>query len=232
MGAVAVSPGRDSPLSLRSWLRDVVSAVAITISPPPFPKNLPLGDGRTVLLIPGFLTGDWSMTRLAAFLRGLGYNVVLPGVVLNLGPTTKSLAKLDALFFEISARGKILVVGQSLGGVFARRLAQRYPERISGIVTLCTPIRFPVITPLEPFVRMVSPLHDKSWVERRDEIARPLSVPVTAIYSEHDGIVDWRQCLDEATSCENIRIDGPHTTMGSLTQAQIAIANALARSVA
>lgn len=229
MEPVAVPPSKQSPLGLRSWLRDVGSAVAITVAPPPFPQNLSRGNGQTVLLVPGFLTGDWSMTRLAAFLRSLGYHVVLPGIVLNLGPTAKSLAKLDALFLRLAANQKIFVIGQSLGGVFARTLARRYPEHTLGVVTLCTPIRFPVVTPLEPFVRALSPLHDPAWVAQRGDVARALDVPVAAIYSERDGIVDWRQCLDNSASCENIRIDGPHTTMGSIEAAQIAIANALAR---
>lgn len=230
---IATAPGPDSPLGMKSWMRDLASAVSVTLSPPAFPeKDLPRGDGRAVLLIPGFLAGDWSMTRLAEFLRGLGYRVVTSGLTINLGPTTTGIAKLDRLFLQLTEREKISIIGQSLGGVFARRLAQQHPERIHGIVTLCTPIRFPVVTPLELLVRAVSPLHDSHWVERREEITRPLNVPVTAIYSEDDGIVDWRQCLDDAQSCENVCIAGSHATMGSIPEAQIAIAEALARHIA
>lgn len=233
MQEIATAPGPDSPLGMKSWMRDLASALSVTLSPPAFPDaELPRGDGRTVLLIPGFLAGDWSMVRLAEFLRGLDYRVAGSGLTINLGPTATGIAKLDKLFFELTEHRKISIVGQSLGGVFARRLAQQHPDRVHGIVTLCTPIKFPVVTPLEPLVRAVSPLHDSYWVERREEIAQPLSVPVTAIYSEDDGIVDWRQCLDEAQSCENVCIAGMHATMGAIPEAQIAIAEALARHTA
>ena len=96
-------------------------------------------------------------------------------------------------------------------------------------MTLCSPIRFPVTTPLQPFAQALAPFHEESWVARRDEIAQPLSVPVTAIYTEEDGIVDWRQCLqDETDMAKNVRVSGAHTTVGSNPEAQTAIAFALA----
>ena len=193
-------------------------------------QPLPRGDGHTVLLIPGFLTGDWSMVRLRDFLADLGYRVETARVLFNPGPTAGMIAQLDAALLRLAKKDKINIVGQSLGGVLARNLAQRHPQCVRHVVTLCSPIRFPVVTPLEPFAQMLAPFHDSKWVSRRHDIAKPLGVPVTAIYSIDDGIVDWRQCLqDEAPGCENIGIRGAHSSAGTNPQAQTAIALALAR---
>jgi len=228
---VAVFPPKGSSLGLQSFSREVAEAAWDSISPPEFAGGaLPRGDGQTVLLIPGFLAGDWTMRRLRAFLAGLGYRVETARVFFNPGPTAGMIAQLDAALLRLAHRGKVNLIGQSLGGVLARSLALRHPQSVRRVVTMCSPIRFPVTTPLEPFAQMLAPFHDAKWVALRHEIAGPLPVPVTAIYSIDDGIVDWRQCVqDEAPGCDNIRVRGAHTVVGSNPQAQAAIAFALAR---
>ncbi|HUJ03278.1 MAG TPA: hypothetical protein VLW75_06550 [Rhizomicrobium sp.] len=228
----AIAPPRDSPLGFRSFAREMARTALWSVKPPPFPAEaLPRGHGRTVLLIPGFLTGDWAMSRLRGFLRSLDYRAEMSGTALNLGPTRGLAERLDAKLATLSARdGAISLIGQSLGGVMARALAHGRPGCVSSVITLCTPVRFPVATPLEPFVRLFAPLHDPAWIARRHSIAEPLPVPLTAIYSETDGIVDWRQCLVEETGDQrNLRVDGVHSVMGSNPEAQRAIAHALAR---
>jgi hypothetical protein len=229
----AVLPGRESPLGFRSWARELASLVSVTITPPPTAsQNLPRGDGHAVLLVPGFLAGDWTMSRLRAFLVGLGYRVERAGIAFNPGPTAAMIARLEAALLRISAEtGPVDLVGQSLGGVFARALARRHSAHVRSVVTLCTPIHFPVTTPLAPFALALSPFHDAEWLAHSSELALPLPVPVTAIYSREDGILDWRQCLqDESPGSRNVRVSGAHSTVGSNPEAQIAVANALGAS--
>jgi pimeloyl-ACP methyl ester carboxylesterase len=204
--------------------------VSVSVHPPPYPvQDLPRGDCDTVLLLPGFLAGDWTMDRLRRFLEALDYRVEQAGIVFNPGPTAATLARIESTLLRLSAeRGPVHLVGQSLGGVFARELARNHPRRVRSVVTLCTPIRFPVTTPLAPFARALAPFHSAEWSARMHEIAKPLVVPTTAIYSQEDGIVDWRQCLqDDAPSSRNVRVSGAHSTMGSNPEAQIAVAMAL-----
>jgi pimeloyl-ACP methyl ester carboxylesterase len=192
---------------------------------------LPRGNGRIVLVLPGFLTGDWATARHRAFLSSLGYCVAGSGLRFNPGPTRQVIADLEVRLLRWSERagGPIALVGASLGGVFARALAQRHPDRVSRIVTLCSPIRFPVATSLAPFVWALEPFHDKDFAGLRGDIVRNPQAPVTAIYSQTDGIVDWRSCLqDEDATHVNVRIDGAHTTMGSNPAAQAVVARALA----
>jgi hypothetical protein len=76
---------------------------------------------------------------------------------------------------------------------------------------------------------MLAPLHDPSARENMQAIAQAPPVPVTAIYSEQDGIVDWRQCLQtESDIHRNVHVRGGHAAMGSNPAAQCAIARALA----
>jgi hypothetical protein len=226
------APAKASPLGFGSWAREMQALAACHAKPPCFPSEaLPRGDGKMVMALPGFLTGDWAMARHRAFLRSRGFNVVSSGISFNAGPTTKIVTELDARLLRWSdrAKGPIALVGASLGGVFARALAIRFPDRVSRIVTLCSPIRFPVTTSLAPFVWALEWRHDPEFKKLAPDVARNPQAPVLAIYSTTDGIVDWQSCLQEENATHtNLRIDGAHTTMGSNPAAQAAVCKALA----
>jgi len=229
----AVLPKRGSHLGFSSWMRDLQALASCTLNPPPYPKAvLPRGDGRVVLTIPGFLAGDWTMLRLRTFLANLGYRIETSGIAFNGGPTPQTIAQLDGVLLRAAeeAGGAVDLLGQSLGGVLARDLAHRHPAAVRRVVTLCSPIRFPISTPLATVAQLFAPFHDPVWAARAATIAQPPPVPVTAIYSEDDGVVDWRQCLqDEAPGYANVPVGGAHSTMGSNPAAQTAVAFALGR---
>jgi pimeloyl-ACP methyl ester carboxylesterase len=228
----AVLPPRGSPLGLGSGLREAGAFWACVLRPPPFPTDVPRGDGHTVLVIPGFLAGDWTTARLRAFLRRTGYRVETANIAFNAGPTPRLLARLDDTLLRLSSDGaRISIVGQSLGGVLARSLAARHTDRVRAVVTLHSPIQFPVITPLQPFAALLTRFQDAGWLADRDHVTRAPGVPVTAIYSEEDGILDWRQCLQvESAQCRNMRVGGAHTTAGSNPDVQRITAMALAQA--
>jgi pimeloyl-ACP methyl ester carboxylesterase len=229
MNDTAILPPKGSPLGLSSGWRETRAFWACVLKPPPFPADIVKGDGHTVLVIPGFLAGDWTTSRMRRFLRLAGYCTETARISFNAGPTPRMLARLDATLLGLSAQRPISIVGQSLGGVLARSLAQRHRERVRCVITLGSPIRFPVATPLQPFASLLARYQDPGWLADLGHVMRAPGVPVTAIYSEDDGIVDWRQCLqDETALCRNVRIEGAHATMGSNPQAQRAMAAALA----
>jgi pimeloyl-ACP methyl ester carboxylesterase len=226
-----IPPPPESGLGLASWVREIMEAARATIGTPHYPDDLPRGQGETVLLIPGFLAGDWTMHPLRDFLRHLEYRVEFAGIALNLGPTRGLLPHLEHAVERLHAEtaAPIVVIGQSLGGAFARVLAQRHPEKIAHVVTLASPIHFPVATPLEAIAKLLAPLHGPDVAALRDEIERPPRVPVTALYSKMDGILDWRCCLQgEAPECLNIEVSSAHSAMGFHPEAQAVIARALA----
>ncbi len=229
---VAILPPKHSALGLGSIGREAASFWACVAKPPPFP-DAPRGDGHSVLVIPGFLAADWTTGRLRSFLKRLGYRTRTARIVFNAGPTPRMLARLDTTVVALAKDAPISIVGQSLGGVLARSLAVRHGARVRHVVTLGSPIRFPVTTPLQPFAAMLARFQDADWLADLEHIAKPSGVPTTAVYSHDDGVVDWRQCLqDEDAITRNVRVDGAHATMGSNPQAQLAIALALAAKIA
>jgi predicted esterase YcpF (UPF0227 family) len=230
MSDAAIFPPKGSELGLHSLAREGAAFWDCVVRPPPFPAA-PQGDRHTVLVIPGLLAHDWTTTRMRTFLRMADYRVETAHIRSNTGPTPRMLAKLDTTVLALSQDAPISIVGQSLGGVLARSLAMRHPTRIRHVVTLGSPIRFPVTTPLRAFAAMLAPFQDPAWLADRDHVSRSPAMPVTAIYSEEDGIVDWRQCLqDESAIHRNVRVEGAHMTMGSNPQVQIAMVEALISS--
>lgn len=214
-------------------LRDITSFVACTIRPPCAPpvENVPKGDGHAVIVFPGFLTGDWATAGLIKWLKLVGYSAFGWGPGVNWGPTGSAIDRCEMLLDETLERTgrKVTLIGRSLGGLYARELAKDAPEKVVRVITLGTPIKFPIATPLSPFAEMLSSNFDKDFVNRAGDLTRNPAVPVTAFYSRKDGIVPWRSCLvEEGPGAENIEIDSPHTIMGSNPTAMRLIAERLA----
>jgi len=137
--------------------------------------------------------------------------------------------------------GRVVIIGQSLGGVYARELAARRPELVERVITLGSPIRLVedsanalVIT----MARLVSRLRNMDdgcltqscscgmmLVERH-----PGEVPTTAIYSKTDGVVHWDSCVDRsgAKNVENLEVKASHVGMGVNTEVFKIIAARLA----
>ena len=182
---------------------------------------------RPVLLIPGFMAGDASLTVLAGWLRRRGHAVRTSGIRLNVGCSGRDLERLDAV---LAAFGEpVLLIGQSRGGTLARALAARHPDKVAALVTLGSPVLDPLaISPhVLRTVRSVAFLGDLGvrWLfstECRDgaccsEFRTLLRTPLPAgsralaLYSRTDAIVDWRACLDPDADC--VEIDGSHCGM-------------------
>ena len=228
----------DRPLSAAlGAASDVASFVGDFVRPQPAPPhaNVPRGDGHTVLVLPGFLTGDWATRRLIAWLRDAGYDARGWGRGVNWGPTPAALTRCAALLDEAHRRTgrKVSLIGRSLGGLFVRELAKDAPEKVTRVITLGTPLRFPVSTPLSPFAETLSGGFDPGFTRRMSDLLNNPPVPVTAFYSRRDGIVPWQSCLlEEGPGSENIEVDSPHTIMGSHPVAMRVIAERLAMQVA
>jgi pimeloyl-ACP methyl ester carboxylesterase len=179
-------------------------------------KDLPAGDGHGVLLLPGFLATDRSLEPLARVLRRLGYRTYRSGLNPNPGPTSATVSWLRERVPDVLARAKgpITLLGQSLGGIYAREIARWYPSRVRMVITLGSPFRDPDHTRAS---RVTAALH-RWWGPEgrrsRRSIARPLPVPTTSIYSKTDGIVPWQACLEiRGPRRENIEVDTSHIGM-------------------
>ena len=236
--SLAIWPGRESGLGMRSWLGETAQLARISAFPPKCVANdlLPRGDGQTVLVIPGFLTNDATTGRLRRFLSSIGYRAEGWQSGLNLGPRTKSIDGLKervAVLAEASG-GKIAVAGVSLGGVFAREIAKMMPEQVGVVATLCSPVQLPVPTPLAPFVWMLQRWFDQGLVAGVSGAPVMPGQKLLAVYSRDDGIVQWEACVPPAgDNVTAIEVAGAsHTTIGSNPGAQSVLAHFLADAFA
>ena len=91
------------------------------------------GDGHPVLVLPGLLTGDPATMLLRGVLRALGHNVLGWTLGTNRGATSQVVSglrtRLEQLHQESGQR--VILVGWSLGGVFAQELARASPRAAS-----------------------------------------------------------------------------------------------------
>src|ERR1700749_999407 len=58
--------------------------------------GVPHGDGRPVLLIPGFMAGDGSLATMNHWLRANGYSTRRAGIRANVGCSAEACARLEA----------------------------------------------------------------------------------------------------------------------------------------
>lgn len=195
------------------------------------------GDGHTVLTLPGFTAGDQSTLLLRRMLRRLNYDA-LPW---ELGQNTGSVELQQQLRIRFQtvldeAEGKVSLVGQSLGGVFARILAHEFPDRVRQVITLGSPFASSGPDNVNSLVsRLFQNLSGMSEDEMRDQMlefpAAAPPVPSTAIYSRSDGVVHWTTCLEyEGEQAENVEIVGSHSGMGFNPMVLGVIADRLAQA--
>lgn len=163
-----------------------------------FPRLLsglgPLGprgpeDGPPVLVIPGFLATDrTTMDLRRAFARaGWRAHPWLLGV--NTGAKKDTMQSLGGRLEAIYDGRPILLVGWSLGGLFARELACRQPDKIRSVVTLGTPFSgdLKTNTNVREFYERIAG-HDVNQPPFERFGTKP-PVPTLAIWSSKDGIV-------------------------------------------
>ncbi len=178
----------------------VISEIALLMAAAPFLSQAPRGDGHAVLALPGFGGGDRSTTVLRRFLAGLGYQTQPWNLGTNRGPAMPDLLvdlgrRLDEVFIGGGER-KVSLIGWSLGGVYARLLAHRYPHKVRQVITLGSP--FAVgrgSTSVNLAARNDSGVE---FVREPSNLLRRLAgeplpgIPSTAVFSKSDGIVPWQ----------------------------------------
>ncbi len=199
----------------------------------PWLARAPRGDGHPVLVLPGLLAGDMSTAVLRRFLRGRGYQAQGWDLGRNLGPTAEVIAELPRALDAAARRAgcRVSVIGWSLGGIYARQLARRHPDQVRQVITLGSP--FAMRDRKQSHVSGTWDRHAHRHAPAADipaaELAAPVPVPSSAIYSRRDGIVDWRACVDEpGPQRENIEVRCSHLGFGHDPATLWAIADRLA----
>jgi pimeloyl-ACP methyl ester carboxylesterase len=208
--------------------------------------GVPDGEGRPVLLIPGFLAGDGSLATMTRWLRENGYYTRRAGMRANVGCSDEALARLEERLdaFVETTGDRVSIIGQSRGGVLARALAVRRPELVSGVVTLGSPTvnqlhAHPFVlaqvllvgalgTGRVPGMFRMSCLRGACCSRFREDMRAefPPGVGYTSLYSRTDGVVDWHACLDPAA--RQVQVRASHIGMAVNAEVYAEVGHALA----
>ncbi|QIG54968.1 alpha/beta hydrolase [Altererythrobacter sp. BO-6] len=154
-------------------------------------KVKPASQPRIVMILPGFATHPSRMRYLARQLERAGHKTKRWGLGFNLGPTENNIDVLERRLEEIHARygQPVVMLGWSLGGLFARELAHRRPELVAKVITMGSPFsgdpRANNAWRLYQFV--TGHAVDNPPVDR--PVAMKPPVETVALWSPRDGIV-------------------------------------------
>ncbi|SFP79662.1 Alpha/beta hydrolase family protein [Geodermatophilus dictyosporus] len=199
-------------------VRAAASAGALALAYPLL-RGAPRGEPHGVLVLPGLLASDASTMTLRRWLRGLGYPVVGWELGRNRGPTKEVTDELPRLVRRLADQhgGPVSIVGQSLGGIYARRLALRVPGQVRQVISLGSPFGLSG-GPADdsPGARAYARQRHLQAVPRgRGGLGDGLPVPSTAVWSRWDGVVDWRACRQASgPTAENVGVLASHLGMG------------------
>lgn len=194
----------------------------------PIYRDIPamLGNGTPILLIPGFLAGDWTLRTLAGWLNRRGYRAYLSGIDLNVAcpDTTSTILQWRIEHITQETGQPLTLIGHSLGGMLARFLGVRFPEQISQVIALGSPISKPVqVNPLvehasqllQPLRRMRGPvlptcgsLECPCPFTQQVFSPLPADVAFTSIFSKQDKVVHWQSSFDGQGT--NYEVPGRH----------------------
>ncbi|WP_324076222.1 MAG: alpha/beta fold hydrolase [Erythrobacter sp.] len=96
---------------------------------------------QMVMILPGFATHPVRMRYLAQALEAAGHRTKRWGLGFNWGPDEERFEMLEARLASLHARhgGPVVLLGWSLGGLFARELAKRNPDAVAKVITMGSP---------------------------------------------------------------------------------------------
>lgn len=196
-----------------------------------FGSTKPLGpvDGPPALVIPGFVAHDRATLALRRALAAEGWRVHGWEMGVNWGARAHTVAQLKRRLDEISGDEKVLVVGWSLGGLFARELARAFPERVRAVVTLGSPFSG------DAKQNNVWRIYERIARHKVDQPPIPRvtdkpPVPQLALWSRKDGLIAPRSArgLDHERD-KAVELDCTHMAFGVSARAARDVVHAIGR---
>jgi triacylglycerol lipase len=232
------------PLAETRWL---LEAARLLVDPVAYGRGVPRGDGRAVVLVPGFLASDDTLLLLRGWLRIIGYSPQTAGFLFNVDCAARAVERVERLCEALNATTgrRVAIVGHSRGGHLARAMAARRPELVSHAISMGADLQglFGISSPTRAAVGIVRRgLHltrrsrDPDCFRARCRCAFirdytatfPVErVRLTSIYSKGDGVVRWERAIVEEADC--VEVSGSHIGLMANRKAYRVIAEALAR---
>ena len=238
----AVAKDNNSPIRIQEYqeanvpiLGEILCAAELLLlhaAPSYYGLGIPHGDGSAVILLPAFLCPDAYLAPLHQWLARIGYEPFFSGIGFNTEcPNLLIKRQLNATIEKALAKsgGKVHLIGHSLGGIIARAIAAQRPSDVASVITLGSPFRGTVahrsiLQAAEMVRRRIHAKHGSSVLPdcytghctcdflNSLRHAMPASVAETAVYSEGDGVVDWRYCKTDRPESD-FSVSGTHVGM-------------------
>jgi pimeloyl-ACP methyl ester carboxylesterase len=231
------------PLAESRW---ALEAARLSVDPVVLGRGVARGDGRPVVLMPGFLAGDPTLIVLAAWLRRIGHRPYTCGFVANVDCSDRALERVERRVEQLHRRHgrRVALVGHSRGGHYARALAHRRPDRVSHAVSLGADLQRMLGVSAPTHAAVTAARHGVHALRRARAarcltpectcaFARDFTAPLpadrvrfTSVYSKGDGVVRWPGSLIDGADC--VEVTGSHVGLIVNRKAYRAIAAALA----
>jgi pimeloyl-ACP methyl ester carboxylesterase len=200
-------------------------------------KAAPVGDGHPVVVFPGLGGAPFTTSHLRKFLGDCGFTAHCWGRGVNTGPDGVFDDWLHGLQDDVhrwsdESGSKVSLVGWSLGGIYARELAKRCPDRVRQVITLGTPFAsMRGATHAEGVYRLLNGSNDQLTPEMEARLRESPPVPTSSIYSKTDGVVCWRGCIErKSRQSESIEVSASHLGMVTHPDVLRIVANRLAQA--
>jgi hypothetical protein len=213
--------------------RSILECISIFGIYPFIPKHK-ASKNKPVLLMPPYLGNDLSTTFVRNYLKSVGFKTYkweLGVNMINSKSLPKLIEKLDEIFEK--HQEKVSLVGWSGGGIFAKIIANRHPDKVEQLITIGSPV-WGVKNMKTPVVRSLEFFRGRKLKERNDKFIKELEeipdVPVTCIYTKTDGLLPWKHCMEAETlrkDIKNIEVFGSHCGMGANASVLLTVANSL-----
>jgi fermentation-respiration switch protein FrsA (DUF1100 family) len=142
-----------------------------------------------IMVIPGFFASDRTTLGLQRALARAGYRVTGWGLGVNRGARHGILDDIIGRLEDFGEGNPVILVGWSLGGVFAREVAKLRPDLVASVFTLGAPFSGDprANNAWRLYERVAGHPVDRPPIEF-DRGAKP-PVPTIAIWSRRDGMV-------------------------------------------
>lgn len=227
-----VNPGPPGRVAYAAELRAFPELLAFRKQRLALIRDLPQWPTRHVLVIPGFLSGDWATAPLRGVLSATGHKVEGWQLGRNLGLRPGRFEELESRFIRFAGKAgePVALIGWSLGGLYAVELARRYPQAVRQVITLGSPVSgfLTANNAWKLYERVAGhPIADApvDWHPG----ALP-TVPFTAIAAQGDGIVHPEAAhARPGPEVENLHVPGTHCGLGWNPHAIRIVADRLAR---
>lgn len=201
-------------------------------------KPVPLhgGEGRRVVVVPGFLGSDESVGPLVSWLRSGGFDATAVPLDRNVRGSGWAV---DRIVETLDASpDRAILIGHSRGGQQSRVAAVRRADKLSQLITMGAPLRhsvprhFALRSAVESlrFASRLGVYRSEDMDDEEDyeaDLFRPIepSVSWSSIWSKTDGIVAWQPCTDPAAT--SIEVNCSHRGLIESIPAFTALASVL-----